>query len=185
MRNAKFARDAQFANANFGERKICQCNFCVTQTFCVMHKFCEMPNLLNQILGMGHLWAILGLSWGHLGPMLEPPWAILGLSWGHLGSSWGYFTSTLLPADLSQDFCACVLSMRNVCFWNPPTVAISRATVGESLGPSGSILAHLAGTLEPSWAILGPSWAHLGPILGCPGATVAELTQNLLTQIVA
>ena len=103
---------------------------------------------LGAILGyLGPSWAILGPSWGHLGPILEPPWAILGPSWGHFGPSWGYFTSTLPPADLNQKFKkTCVSSRRNASFWNPPTLAVSRATFGASLGPSWAIL-------EPSRAI--------------------------------
>merc|ERR1712026_605634 len=65
-----------------------------------------------------------------------------------------------------------VLSKRNACFWNPPTLAVSRVTFGASLGPSWAIL-------KPPWSHLGPYWAHLGPILGLPGATPAEFTQNL------
>ena len=45
--------------------------------------------------------------------------------------------------------------------------------------PSGAILGDLGATLELSWAILG----HLGLIVYCPGAIVAEFTQNLLGQI--
>ena len=99
-------RNAKFARANFAQRKICQGKFCVTQ------------NLLGQILRnakcaranfaywpiLGHLGAFVVPSWGHLGPILEPPWAILELSWVDFGPSWGYFTSTLWPADLSADF---------------------------------------------------------------------------------
>ena len=71
--------------------------------------------------------------------------------------------------------------MRNAFFvWNLPSVAVSRATVAESLGPSGAILGYLDATLD----YLGPYWAHLGPILGCPGAILAEFTQNLPGQIV-
>ena len=69
--------------------------------------------------------------------------------------------------------------MRNACFWNPPTLAVSKATVGAPLGPSWAILGYLKATLVLSWAILAPSWA----ILGLPGAILTEFLQNLLEHI--
>ena len=69
--------------------------------------------------------------------------------------------------------------MRNACFWNPPTLAVSGATVGAGLRPSWAILGYLQATMELSWAIL----SHLGPILGILGAIPTEFTQNLLRQI--
>merc|ERR1712026_10638 len=129
---------------------------------------------------MGRCKFAYGLSWGHLVAILGHLGAILGRSWGHLGPAWGYFTSTLLPADLSQDFFeTCVSSARNACFWNPPTLAVSRATVGASLGPSWAILGHIEPILGPSWAFLGLSWPSLRKI--CQGKFC--VTQNLPGQI--
>ena len=38
-------------------------------------------------------------------------------------------------------------------------------------------------TLKPPWSYLGPYGAYLGPILGFPGASLAEFSQNLPGQI--
>ena len=69
--------------------------------------------------------------------------------------------------------------MCSACFWNPPTWAVSGATVGACLGLSWAILGYLQATVELSWAIL----SHLGPILGILGAIPTEFTQNLPEQI--
>ena len=137
-------RNAKFARANFAYREICQCKFCVTQ------------NLLGQILCMGHL----GLSWCHVDAILGH----FGNTLGYLGAILGPFWASTFPRRSQSRFSkTCVSWMRNACFWNPPILAVSRATFGVSWGPSWAILGYLAATLEPSWAILGPSWAHLGP----------------------
>merc|ERR1712026_599896 len=98
---------------------------------------------------MGHLGAILG----HFG-------ATMGYLGGYLGAMLGLPGATLpllsFPPNSVNIFKTCVSCMRNACFRDPPTLAVSRATVGASLGPSWAILKHLEATLEPSWAILGP-----------------------------
>ena len=112
---------------------------------------------------------------GYLGAILGPFWAFLGLLYL-------YFTSRRSQSGFKK---TCVSSRRNASFWDPPTLAVSGATFGASLGPSWAIL-------KPPWSHLGPYWAHLGPILGLPGAIPAALrkicwskfcvTQNLPQQ---
>ena len=98
------------------------------------------------------------------------------LAWAFLGLLSLYLTS---GRSWSRFFKLVFLLMRNACLWNPPTLAVSTATVGASVGLSWAILGHLAATGSD----LGPSWADLGPILGVPGAILAEFPQNLLRQI--
>ena len=124
----------------------------------------------------------LGPSWAHLGP-------ILGLSWADLALSWGYFTSTLLPADLSQEFYKLVFRQCEMLVfgillpWLFPEPLLEPPW--RHLGPSWAILGHLEAILELSWSYLGPYCAHLGPILGPPAAVLAEFTQNLPGQFLA
>ena len=103
---------------------------------------------------LGPRWGLLGPSWGHLGAILGPSWAHVGATLGHLGAILGpfwaflgllclYFTPPISIRSLKK---TCVSSRRNASFWNPPTLAVSRATFGASLGPSWAIL-------EPSRAI--------------------------------
>ena len=134
-----------------------------------------MPNLLGQILGMGHLWAILGLSWGHLGPV----WSHLGLSWGYLGVILGLPGATLPllycpPISVkifAPAFCRCEMFVFGILLlWQFPELLLENPW--GHLAPSWPIL-------QAPWSHLGPYWAHLGPILGLPGAILAELTQNL------
>ena len=134
-----------------------------------------------QILRMGPPCAILGLSWGHLGAILKPscanleaPWAILRPSWGYFALSWATLPLLSVPPVSVRIFKTCVSWTRNACFWNPLTLAVSRAMFGASLGLSWAILGYLAATLEPSWAILGPSRTYLGPSWGHPGRVYAK-----------
>ena len=142
----------------------------------------------------------MGLSWGLLGPF----WGHRGLYWGDLGPILGLPGATcplLYFPPISVNIVKLVVwLMRNACFWNPPTLAVSKATVGAPLGPSWAILGYLKATLVPSWAILAPSWAHLGPSWGHLDRVSAKfagahfvyckiclgkfcVTQNLLGQI--
>ena len=96
---------------------------------------------------MGHLWAMLKLSWGHLGMsgrILEASVRILGhlesileASWGHLGASWRHLGA----------------------YWRH--LGASWRHLGSILGASWSILGDLGAILGPSWGILEPSWGHL------------------------
>ena len=128
---------------------------------------------------------------GYLGAILEPSGGHLGLFWGHRGLSWGDLWPILgLPgATLPLLHCPpisvkivklVVWLMRNACFWNPPTLAVSKATVGAPLGPSWAIWGHPEAIWEPSWAIVGPSWAYLGPSWGHLDRVSANLLGHIL-----
>ena len=136
-------------------------------------KFCVLAYLGPS---RGLRGAILGPSWANFGTTLGYLGAILGRFWAILGLLYLYSLSCRSQCGFSK---TCVSLMRNVCFWNPLTLAVSRGTVGAFLGPSGAIVGYLETTLD----YLGPYWAHLGPILGCPGASLAEFQQNLPRQI--
>ena len=87
-------------------------------------------------------------------------WAILGFSWGHLGPS-------LVAPRLLQDGPKMALRVRG----RPRTRGSMSSYLGTILAPSLSLLGPVFGAgFGPSsglsWGHLGPSWGHLGAVLG-------------------
>ena len=129
---------------------------------------------------MGHLGAVLGLSWATVGPTWGYPgvsWAILGPSWGHLGRSWAHLRpiSGLAGASLAPSWpvlgprCAVsALSGRLLGPFFP--ISEPRSTL---ISASGRIWGHLGALWGRFWLMLGPigaqfeayvisPWAYLG-----------------------
>ena len=131
---------------------------------------------------MGHLGAILGLSWGYLGLR----WEHHGLSWVDLGAILALPGATLpvlcCPPISIKIFETCVSSARNACFRNPPPRLFPELLVEHPWGHLGLSCSHLGAILGYIGPILGPSRAFLGLswLSFCGKLCV---TQNLLGQI--
>ena len=114
-----------------------------------------------------------GVSWGHLGSLLEPSRSPLEVILGHLGESWecpggasgafwGVLKSSQHEGDVESDLEATWSRFGSLLVpsWGP---------LGALLGPSWLILGPLGAILGPSWsllgsleAILGRAWRHIG-----------------------
>ena len=91
--------------------------------------------LLGSLLSsLGPLGLPFGLSWGSLGPLLDPSWAFLDRSWQLLRLSWDY----LGP------------SLAYLCSWWP------------SVAHWGSLSSSLWPFLGSLLALLDVSWGHFG-----------------------
>ena len=136
---------------------------------------------------LGHLGAVLGLSWGHLGLLWGPSWGKLGTSWGYLGAILGLFGGNRGPSwgrlgpSCGQfgPFWAILAKLKaksskspqkyktlteNACFWAPGQMSQNAQKPTENIcfwfyrGIFGQ-----GGYLEASVRHLGPFWSKHRP----------------------
>ena len=109
---------------------------------------------------LGLSWAISGLSWACLGPVLGLSWACLGSVLGHLGAVLGCLGPVWGCLGLSW---GCLGSRKAL---NPKRLKKHFMSSGLG-GHFGPVLGHLGPVLGFSWAIwacLGLSWAVLSDL---------------------